>query len=78
MSTDIVAGYPVLSRYRGKISTPEEAVSIIKPGDGVLVGTACATPRILIQALEQIDLPIPDVQLYHFLTTGAVLHKDGI
>jgi acyl-CoA hydrolase/RimJ/RimL family protein N-acetyltransferase len=78
MPTDIITRYPVLGRYQGKMSTADEAVSIIKPGYRVFVGTACATPLTLIQALEQIDPPIPDVQLYHFLTTGAVLHKDGM
>jgi acyl-CoA hydrolase/RimJ/RimL family protein N-acetyltransferase len=43
-----------------------EAVSLVQPGDRVFVGSACATPRALVHALEQ-D-PRPGVALVHFLT----------
>jgi len=78
METDIASRYPTLAPYQKKMVTAEEAVSAIKPGDHVFVGTACATPVALIQALERIDPPLPDVQLYHFLTTGAVAHEKGV
>jgi acyl-CoA hydrolase/GNAT superfamily N-acetyltransferase len=79
MQTDIAASrYPMLARYLKKIVTAEEAVSIIKPGDHVFVGTASATPLTLVRALEQVDPPLPDVQLYHFLTDGAVVQKNGV
>ncbi len=35
-----------------KLVSAEEAVSIIAPGESVFVGTACATPRVLIAAME--------------------------
>jgi acyl-CoA hydrolase/RimJ/RimL family protein N-acetyltransferase len=44
----------------------EEAVSVVRPGDKVFVGSACATPRALVEALEQ--LKRPGVVLVHFLT----------
>ena len=77
METSIMDPYPTLARYQKKAATAEEAVSVIKPGDHVFVGTACATPRALIRALERIDPPVPEVQLYHFLTTGAVEYEEG-
>ena len=43
-----------------------EAVSVVRPGDKVFVGTACATPRTLVDALEQRRQP--GVVLVHFLT----------
>ena len=43
-----------------------EAVSLVRPGDRVFVGSACATPRALVEALEQ--APRPGVVLVHFLT----------
>ncbi|MFO7664371.1 MAG: GNAT family N-acetyltransferase [Chloroflexota bacterium] len=58
-----------------KLRTPAEAVSIVKPGDLVYVGTACATPRILTQALEIQKKDLPDITLFHFLTDGALLHE---
>jgi acyl-CoA hydrolase/L-amino acid N-acyltransferase YncA len=45
-----------------------EAVAVVRPGDRVFVGSACGTPRTLIQALEQLDPPVPGVTLVHFLT----------
>src|SRR5271157_4079136 len=79
MQTNIAASrYPVLARYQNKIVAAEEAVSIIKPGDHVFIGTASATPLTLVRALEQIDPPLPDVQLYHFLTDGAVVQENGV
>jgi len=45
-----------------------EAVSAIRPGDHVFVGTACATPQTLVDALERIDKPPAGVVLTHYLT----------
>src|SRR4051794_17932477 len=45
----------------------DEAVSVVQPGDKVFVGSACATPRTLVGALE--ELRRPGVVLVHFLTT---------
>ena len=52
--------------WRDRQVSPAEAVSIVRPGDKVFVGSACATPRILVDALE--ELMRPGVVLVHFLT----------
>jgi acyl-CoA hydrolase/L-amino acid N-acyltransferase YncA len=58
-----------------KLCTAEQAVAHVRPGDHVFVGTACATPRVLVQALEACGPKLmADVQLLHFLTDGAVPH----
>jgi len=44
----------------------------------VFLGTACATPRSLIRALESSEEKVFDVKLIHFLTDGAIPMKDGI
>jgi acyl-CoA hydrolase/RimJ/RimL family protein N-acetyltransferase len=44
----------------------DQAVSVVRPGDKVFVGSACATPRALVNALE--ELRRPGVVLVHFLT----------
>jgi acyl-CoA hydrolase/GNAT superfamily N-acetyltransferase len=44
----------------------DKAVSVVRPGDKVFVGSACATPRALVKALE--ELRRPGVVLVHFLT----------
>ena len=78
MQMDIAARHPTLARYRDKIVTATEAVSCIAPGNRVFVGTASATPQSLIRAMEQSDTPLPDVQIWSFLTQGAVRHENGI
>jgi len=56
--------------YAEKVLTPEEAARLVKPGDNVFIGTACAAPRAILAALEALPAPPPDVCLWHFLTTG--------
>ena len=41
-------------------------MSVVRPGDKVFVGSACATPRALVAALEALGRP--GVELVHFLT----------
>jgi acyl-CoA hydrolase/RimJ/RimL family protein N-acetyltransferase len=67
----------VLSNFTDKIATPEEALSCIKPGDRIFVGTGCATPRTLTAALENLERHLEDVQIYHFLVNGAIPFEDG-
>jgi acyl-CoA hydrolase/RimJ/RimL family protein N-acetyltransferase len=54
------------SDWRDRQVSAAEAVSVVRPGDKVFVGSACATPRELVEALEQLKLP--GVVLVHFLT----------
>src|SRR5262252_2811727 len=54
------------SGWRDHLVSADEAVSIVRPGDRVFVGSACATPRSLVEALER--LARPGVILVHFLT----------
>lgn len=50
-----------------KTANAQKAVSIVQSGDTVFIGTACATPRKLLEALEN-KRDIDDVILTHFLT----------
>ena len=52
--------------WRDRQVSAAEAVSVVRPGDRVFVGSACATPRALMDALEQSRRP--GVVLVHFLT----------
>jgi acyl-CoA hydrolase/RimJ/RimL family protein N-acetyltransferase len=63
--------------WRARAVTPEHAVRDIRHGDRVFVGSACATPRTLLRALESLASPPAGVQLVHFLTDGAVVERDG-
>jgi acyl-CoA hydrolase/RimJ/RimL family protein N-acetyltransferase len=52
--------------WRDRQVSAAEAVSVVRPGDKVFVGSACATPRTLVDALE--ELRRSGVVLVHFLT----------
>ena len=53
--------------WRDRQVSATEAVSAIRPGDQVFIGSACATPHSLVEALEQAKRP--GVTLVHFLTS---------
>ncbi len=63
---------------RDKVTTPEEALSCVKPGDRVFIGTGCATPRTLARALETLDRNLDDVKMYHFMVNGAIPFENGL
>ena len=65
---------PSLERYASKVCTAEEAVARIQPGQRVFLGTACASPRALVAALETMKRPPADLELLHFITTDTVPH----
>ena len=48
--------------------TPVEAARLVRPGQRVFVGSACATPRALLAALEGLPDPPAGVTLVHSLT----------
>ncbi len=56
--------------YRSKLCTAQDAARKIQPGFRVFVGTACATPRALVQALE--DLPRDGKGLYSVVSDQQV------
>jgi acyl-CoA hydrolase/GNAT superfamily N-acetyltransferase len=67
---------PRLAPYADRIATAEEAVAHIRSGSHVFVGTASATPRALVAALETMSLPPAGIELLHFITSGAFPHDE--
>ena len=65
------------AQYRDKVKTAEQAVLTIVPGHRVFIGTACAAPRALVAALENLPRPPRDVELVHFITTNAFPHDQA-
>ncbi|MCF8178602.1 MAG: hypothetical protein K9J74_08845 [Sulfuritalea sp.] len=65
-----------LASWQAKVSTAANAVERIPKGSQVFVGTACATPCALVEALEAMRLPPADIELLHFITNRAVPHDD--
>lgn len=62
----------VLQAFGKKPVSVEQALKSIKTGDRIFIGSACATPRMLLQHLEKIHARLHDLQLFSFLTSGAV------
>jgi acyl-CoA hydrolase/GNAT superfamily N-acetyltransferase len=54
--------------WRERLGSAAGAVGAVRPGDRVFVGSACATPRRLLHALETTRDPPAGVLLVHFLT----------
>ncbi|HUG26259.1 GNAT family N-acetyltransferase [Piscinibacter sp.] len=59
------APHPMLLPHAAKLCSAEEAVAHIRHGEHVFVGTACATPRALVHALETRSPKPGDVELLH-------------
>ncbi len=57
-------------KYRGLVAAPAEAVSRIRSGHRVFVGTGCAQPQALLRALAARAGELQDVEIVHLLTMG--------
>jgi len=57
-------------KYKDMIATPAEAVSNIRPGQRVFIGTAIAQPLALVKALVARSAELADTQVIHMLTMG--------
>ena len=57
--------------WRERAVSAEQAVAGIRPGARVFIGSACATPRVLLAALESDSERPHGIELVHFLTDGA-------
>jgi acyl-CoA hydrolase/RimJ/RimL family protein N-acetyltransferase len=75
VAPDPLAGLaPALRAHADKTTTAAMAARLVSNGDHVFVGTACATPRSLVAALEALEFRPADLELVHFLTDHAVPH----
>ena len=64
------------SRYTKMIATPEEAVSSIRPGQRVFIGTGCAQPQELVRALVGRSGELADTEIVHLLTIGEAPYAE--
>jgi acyl-CoA hydrolase/GNAT superfamily N-acetyltransferase len=63
-------------KYANMIATAEEAVSKVRPGQRVFVGTGCAAPMTLVHALTHRGPQLPDTEIIHLLTFGEAPYAD--
>jgi len=53
------------------VGTAVEAMKLIKPGDSIFIGTACAQPQHLVNAMVDHSEHIYDAHIIHLLTMGS-------
>ncbi|UCF06268.1 MAG: GNAT family N-acetyltransferase [bacterium] len=78
MSKQIEHGYDTdwQERYGNIVMTPEEAVSHIRPGQRVFIGTACGQPQELVRALTKRSGELADTEIVHLLTMGSAPYAE--
>ncbi|MHC4644868.1 MAG: GNAT family N-acetyltransferase [Planctomycetota bacterium] len=58
-------------KYKDKVGTARAAMKFIKSGNSIFIGTACAQPQHLVNALVEYSAHIYDAHIVHLLTMGA-------
>ena len=61
-------------RWAEKVKTAAEALSVVKSGSRVFIGSACGTPQSLVRALA--ERPVEDVEVVHMLTQGVAPYAE--
>ncbi len=56
--------------YANKIVSADEALSHIKAGDRIFIGTGCAAPQALIEGLCSSKRKVADAEIFHLITMG--------
>ncbi|MCJ7602667.1 MAG: GNAT family N-acetyltransferase [Desulfobulbaceae bacterium] len=57
-------------KYEDMIATPKKALSHVKNGHRVFIGTGCGEPQLLVDALTKRAGELADVEIVHLLTKG--------
>jgi acyl-CoA hydrolase/GNAT superfamily N-acetyltransferase len=63
-------------KYQPKVSTPQEAVSNVRSGQRVFIGSGAAEPQLLVKALSDRGPELADTQITHILTLGVAPYAD--
>jgi acyl-CoA hydrolase/RimJ/RimL family protein N-acetyltransferase len=63
-------------KYKDRIGTSFGAMKLIKPGNSIFIGTGCAQPQHLVDALVRHSEHIHDAHIIHLLTMGAAPYAD--
>ncbi|MCB2217338.1 bifunctional acetyl-CoA hydrolase/transferase family protein/GNAT family N-acetyltransferase [Desulfofustis glycolicus] len=63
-------------KYQDMIMTPNKALSHVKSGNRVFLGTGCGEPLILVEALVKNAKNLADVEIVELLTKGEAPYTD--
>jgi acyl-CoA hydrolase len=58
------------TKFSTKLTTPDEAIGLIKPGRRILIGSGAAEPLSLVDALVSHGDHLADNEIVHLLTLG--------
>ncbi len=64
-------GFDWKEKYSDLIGSAQQAMKKIKSGDNVFIGTGCAEPQHLVNALVQHTGHVRDARIIHLLTAGV-------
>ncbi|MHC4703656.1 MAG: 4-hydroxybutyrate CoA-transferase, partial [Planctomycetota bacterium] len=62
--------------YKDKIKTAPPAMKLIQSGNSIFIGTGCAQPQHLVNALVEHAENIYDAHIVHLLTMGTAPYAD--
>ncbi len=62
--------------YKDMIKTPKRALSHLKSGHRVFLGTGCGEPTVLVEAMTKIAGKLADVEIVELLTKGNAPYAD--
>ncbi len=63
-------------KYKTKVAVAATAMKVIKSGDYIFIGTACAQPQHLVKALVEHSAHIYDAHIVHLLTMGPAPYAE--
>ena len=63
-------------RYQDKVGTAPAAMKLVKSGNSIFIGTGCAQPQHLVNALVEYSSKIYDAHIIHLLTMGTAPYAD--
>ncbi|HUV63082.1 MAG TPA: GNAT family N-acetyltransferase [Sedimentisphaerales bacterium] len=58
-------------KYQDKVGTAPAAMKLVKSGNSIFIGTGCAQPQHLVNALVEYSSKIYDAHIIHLLTMGT-------
>ncbi len=64
------------TRYKAKIRTAEAAISTIRRGDKVFIGSGAAEPQTLVKALIESAGRLADTRIMHIMTLGVAPYTE--
>lgn len=62
--------------YESRRTGPKEALSKIRKGARIFIGSACGEPQLLVRTLIDIAPNLADTEVIHFLDVGTTDYTD--